>query len=90
VGAARAGHAFTVSTVVKNASTGKAVKGKVACTGSIAGKPLRATRPTDTASGLASCTWKLPQTSKGKRFRGSIRLDYRGAQLTRPFSVAVR
>jgi hypothetical protein len=90
VGAARAGHAFTVSTTVKNASTGMGVKGKVTCTGSIAGKPLHATRAADTSSGLASCTWKLPQTSRGKRFHGSIRIGYRSSTLTRTFSVAIR
>src|SRR5205085_5712671 len=90
LGAARAGHVFTVSTTVKNASTGKGVEGKLTCAGSIAGKLLHATRARQSATGLASCTWKLPQSSAGKRFRGSIRVDYRGARLTRTFSVAIR
>lgn len=90
IGKAVAGHTFTVSTTVKDASTGKGVKGKVTCTGTIAGKRLRATRGRESAAGLASCAWKLPQTSAGKRFRGAIRIDYRGARLTRTFSVPIR
>jgi len=39
---------------------------------------------------VASCAWKLPKTSAGKRLRGSIRVDYRGARLTRTFSIAIR
>jgi hypothetical protein len=75
---------------VKNEATDKGVKGKVTCIGTIAGKRLRATRTRDSAGGVASCEWKLPKTSAGKRFRGSIRVDYRGARLTRTFSVTIR
>lgn len=86
---ARAGKPFTVSMTVQNAATHKGVKGQVACTGKLAGKPLRATRRSSTTHGKASCTWKLPKNASGKQFKGSITERYRKARISRSFSTKV-
>jgi PKD repeat protein len=89
VGKAVAGKAFTVSTTVKNAKTGKGVKGQVSCTGKLNGKPLPATHHSSSTNGNATCSWQLPKTAHGKRFTGTITDTYKGAKISRAFSVTV-
>jgi hypothetical protein len=89
VGKAIAGKAFTVSTTVKNSKTGHTVKGQVACTGKLSGKPLRATHHSSKTNGKTSCTWQLPKTAHGKHFTGTITDTYNGARISRSFSVKV-
>ena len=87
---ARAGKPFTASMVVTDADTGAPVKGKVTCTGKLAGKVLRASRQSSSSSGKASCTWSLPKSAHGKRFRGSISESFRGSKVSRSFSTTVK
>jgi hypothetical protein len=82
-----AGKAFSVSITVTNANTGKGVKGRVFCTGKLAGKPLPASRHSSTTSGKTSCTWQLPKTAHGKHFTGTIALTYKNVKVTRSFSA---
>ena len=89
VGKAVAGKSFTVSLTVKDKSTGRGVKGTVACTGKLAGKTLKASGRTSAASGKASCTWRLPTSARHKRFAGSIAVSYRGAKISRSFAKTV-
>jgi PKD repeat protein/biopolymer transport protein ExbD len=89
VGKAAAGKAFAVSLTVKNATTGKGIKGKLTCTAKLAGKPLPASGRSSTTAGKASCGWKLPTTAHGKRFTGTITGTYAGVKLSRSFSVTV-
>jgi PKD repeat protein len=89
VGKAVAGKSFKVLFTVKNAQTGKGVKGQVSCTGRLAGKPLAASSHSSTAVGKASCSWRLPKTAHGKRFTGSISESYKGVKVSRSFSVKV-
>jgi PKD repeat protein len=89
VGKAVAGKAFTVSTTVKNAKTGKGVKGQVSCTGKLNGKALPASHRSSSTGGQASCSWQLPKTAHGRRFTVTITDTYKGAKVSRSFSVKV-
>jgi trimeric autotransporter adhesin len=89
VGKSLAGQAFTVSMTVKDAKTGKGVKGQVSCTGKLAGTSLPASSRSSATNGKASCTWKLPKTAHGKQFTGSIAESYKGVKVSRSFSVKV-
>jgi len=89
VGKAAAGKAFAVSITVKNAKTGKGLKGQISCTGKLAGKLLPASGHSSSAAGKAGCGWKLPKTAHGKRFTGTIAGTYAGVKLSRSFSVTV-
>jgi PKD repeat protein len=89
VGKAHAGKSFTASMTVKDARTGKGVKGTVSCTGKLAGKPLGASHHSSNTGGQASCTWQLPKTAQGKQFIGSVADSYKGVKVSRSFSVKV-
>ena len=89
VSKAVAGRAFTISTTVKNAKTGKGVKGQVSCTGKLNGKPLLATHHSSSTSGGASCSWQLPKTAHAKHFTGTMTDTYKRAKISRSFSVVV-
>jgi trimeric autotransporter adhesin len=90
VGKASAGKSFAVSFTVKNAKTGKGVRGQIACTAKLAGKPLRASGHSSSAAGKYSCGWKLPASARGKRFAGTIVGTYLGGlKVSRSFTVTV-
>jgi PKD repeat protein len=90
IGKAAGGKTFAVSFTVKNATTGKGVKGQVACTAKLAGKPLPASGHSSTAVGTSGCVWKLPASAHGKRFTGKIVGTYLGGlKVSRSFSVTV-
>jgi PKD repeat protein len=88
-GKAHAGKSFTVSMTVKDARTGKGIKGQVSCTGKLAGKPLGASHHSSSTNGQASCTWQLPKSADGKQFTGSIAESYKGVKVSRSFSAKV-
>ncbi len=85
LGGARAGGSFTVSMLVK--SSGKPVRGTVACTAKLNGKSVPVSRKGVAANGTASCTWSLPRSAVGARLAGSISETYKGVKATRSFSV---
>ncbi len=87
VGKAQAGRSFTAAFTVKNA--GKAVKGSLSCSAKLNGKPFVASHHSTSSNGSASCTWSLPRSSSGGRFAGSIAESYKGATVSRSFSVKV-
>jgi len=89
VGRAIAGRAFTVSWTVKNARTGKGVKGRLSCTGKLSGTSLPAARRSTASGGKAMCTWNLPKSARGKRFAGSIAVSYQNVRVSRSFTVRV-
>jgi PKD repeat protein len=88
-GKAHAGKSFTASMTVKDARTGKGVKGTVSCTGKLAGNPLAPSHHSSSANGQASCTWQLPKSAVGKQFTGSIAESYKGVKVSRSFSAKV-
>jgi hypothetical protein len=53
------------------------------------GKPLRATHHSSKTNGKTSCTWQLPKTAHGKHFTGTITDTYKGAKISRSFSVKI-
>jgi PKD repeat protein len=87
VGKAEAGKSLTASFTVKSA--GKGVKGSLSCSGKLNGKPLGASHHSTSSSGAASCTWSLPRSASGERFAGSISESYKGAKVSRSFSLKV-
>ena len=87
IGKPRSGQAFTVSMVVTSAAVG--VKGSVACSAKLAGKTLKVSKKGSVAGGKASCTWKVPNQSKGKQLKGSMTVTYKGKKVTRSFSKRV-
>jgi hypothetical protein len=89
VGKPHAGGRFTVSMVVKVASTGLSVKTTVSCSAKLAGKTVRVTGKGSVLSGRASCTWAVPTHSKGGQLKGSITANYQGATVKRTFSVRI-
>jgi PKD repeat protein len=91
IGKAAAGKALAVSFIVRNAKTGKGVRGSLSCTARLAGKSLRASGHSSTAAGKSSCSWKLPASARGKRFAGTIVGTYLGGlRVSRAFAVTVR
>ena len=72
----------------ENDTGGPVTGGTVACVATVAGKRLTAVTHT-VANGVATCTWKVPPTVKGKTLKGTVTLTVRGATAARSFSVAV-
>lgn len=89
VGKPHSGRLFTVSMVVKVKQTDVAVKTAVACSLKLSGKSLKVSKKGSVLSGRASCIWKLPKNTKGKRITGSITAAYQGAKIRRAFSRVV-
>lgn len=87
VGKARAGNPFTVSFTVD--SSGKGVKGALSCSAKLNGKTFGASHDSVSRNGVASCAWSLPRSSSGERLTGSIAESYKGARVSRSFSVRV-
>jgi len=89
VGRPHSGRPVTVAMVVRVEQTGIAVKTIVACSATLAGKRLKASKKGSVFSGRASCTWRLPKNSKGKQLKGSITATYQGAKVRKSFSKRV-
>jgi len=84
------GKPFTASMVVTDASTGQGVSGTVTCSAKLGGKTLPGGRHSASASGTATCTWKLPASAKGKQLTGKISETYKGKSVSRSFSAKVK
>jgi hypothetical protein len=85
---AKAGKRFTASLAVNQSDTnGPVTSATVTCAGTIKGVRLAATHAL--ANGVASCSWKLPATSKGKLLVAKISVAVRGTTLTRSFSARI-
>jgi hypothetical protein len=89
VGAPHSGRTVTVSMVVKVKQTDIAVKTAVTCTAKLSGKTLKASKKGSVQSGRASCSWKLPKNTRGKRLTGSITATYLDAKIRKTFSKTV-
>lgn len=84
----RAGRRYTVSAVVARSDTGAAIQsGRVTCTASIAGRPLRGTPAL--VRGRASCAFAIPASASGKTIRGSMRVVSQGVRAGRSFSAKI-
>jgi hypothetical protein len=88
-GKATAGKPFTVRMVAARSDTGATVRnGRVTCVGRIGNARLRA-KVQRVVAGAATCTWNLPATSKGKRFRGSVTLVFEGLRASESFTSRI-
>lgn len=86
---AKAGKKFSVSLAANESDTGGPVAtGTVACSATVGGKALHGTHAL--ANGVASCTWTVPTTAKGKTVRGKISLTAQGTTLSKSFAAKVR
>ena len=90
VAKAPAGKAFTVGMALTRQDSGAPVtSGTVVCKGTIAG--LGAVKGTGRfVNGVATCTFKIPKTAKGKTIKGTITVGFLGATLKQAFSVKIK
>ncbi len=79
---ARAGRLFSVRLRVVTLSGAAVAAPAVRCAARVGKTALRPVSKR-WRSGLATCTWRLPRTAKGKRLQASVRVDSRGRTLTR-------
>jgi hypothetical protein len=81
--------AFAVRVAVTRGDTsGALASGVVTCKASVAFKPLRAAG--SLRAGRAGCAMVIPRTAKGKRLRGTIKVTFRNASVTKSFNYLIR
>lgn len=86
---ARSGGRLTASLAAEeNDTNAPAAGGTVSCTGTVRGKPVRATHTL--AFGVASCNWAIPGSARGATFRGTLTLDVKGARIVKRFATRIR
>ena len=73
----------------ENDTGGPAARGTVTCKATVGGKPLAVATKTF-ANGVATCSWKIPKTAKGKAFKGTVSLTDAGAIASRSYAGAVK
>jgi hypothetical protein len=84
-----AGKPFTLRMMTARSDTGATVQnGRVTCIGRVGNARLRATVQR-VIGPWATCTWKLPPNSKGKRFRGSVGLVFEGLRASESFASRI-
>ena len=89
-GVPTAGKAFTLRVVVARSDTGAVVQnGRVTCVGRVGTARLKA-KVQRVVAGAATCTWNIPATAKGKRFRGSVAIVFEGLRASESFASRVR
>lgn len=85
----KSGKSFGVTMQVSANRTNALTQGvQVSCNAKAAGRTLTPKSSTFAAS-TARCGWVLPAAAKGKSVTGSVTVTYRGATVTRSFSVHV-
>lgn len=89
-GVPTAGKAFTLRVVVARSDTGAVVQnGRVTCVGRVGTARLKA-KVQRVVAGAATCTWNIPATAKGKRFRGSVAIVFEGLRASESFASRIR
>jgi len=84
----RHGKRFTAILAANESDTsGLVTSGVVTCAATIAGAQIAETH--SLANGVASCSWNLPPSSRGKTLVGKISITVRGTTLTRRFSARI-
>ena len=79
---ARAGRLFSVRMIVVNETGSRVRAGSVRCTARVGKASLRPVFK-GWKRGLATCQWRLPKTSRGKKLQAVIRVQSRGSTLSR-------
>lgn len=86
---ARAGAPFSAAVAAtRNDTQGLVRSGTVTCQARI-GSTRAALRGSRVQNGVATCSWAIPKTAKGKTIRGTVTLTVDGARLTRSFSARI-
>ena len=90
VAKAVAGKALAVGMTLTRQDSGAPVtSGTVVCKGTIAG--LGAVKGAGRfVNGVATCTFKIPKTAKGKTIKGTITVGFLGATLKQSFSAKIK
>ncbi len=84
-----AGKPFALRLQAVRSDTGAAIRsGRVTCVGRIGSARLVGSGRF--VGGTAVCSWRIPATAKGKRFRGTITIVFEGLRATRSYSRAIR
>jgi hypothetical protein len=85
-----AGLPFTLRLVAARSDTGAVVQnGRVVCIGRLGRARLKA-QVKRVLGGAAVCTWNLPQSAKGKSFRGSVTVSFEGLKASQSYAGKVR
>jgi hypothetical protein len=82
---ARSGRVFRVQLRL----TGTPESPRLSCSARVGRKPLRALARSLTAR-TATCSWRLPRGTRGKRVQGAMRVDDGGATLVRRYATSIR
>jgi hypothetical protein len=86
---AKAGKAFVANLAAsENDTSGPVQAGTVACSATVGGKHVSATAHR-VANGIATCSWSLPRTAKGKTLHGTVSLTVKGTTVVRSFTAKV-
>jgi hypothetical protein len=89
---ARAGQVFTASMLVTDDQSGKpAIDVQVSCLARAAGKTIPVLKNSVSATGRATCSWRLPASYRGKRLKGKITASFPGLQgVSKSFTAPIR
>jgi hypothetical protein len=88
---AKAGQRFTAGLAVNESDTnGPVQSGTIACAATIGTKHVTASSK-GIAGGIATCSWNIPKTAKGKKqtIRGTVTLTVQGVTVSRSFAVKI-
>jgi hypothetical protein len=85
----RAGARFTVRLRVTTATGARVGRGAIACTATLAGRPLRTVGKGWSTAG-AWCAWKPAKTQGGKRLTAAVRVSRAGSSVARIVSKRLR
>jgi hypothetical protein len=86
---AKSGKTFAANlAATENDTTGPVQAGTVACSATVGTKHLSATAHR-VANGIATCSWSLPRTAKGKTLHGTVSLTVKGTTVVRSFTAQV-
>ena len=86
---AKAGKTFVANLAAsENDTSGPVQAGTVACSATVGGKHVSATAHR-VANGIATCSWSLPRSAKGKTLHGTVSLTVKGTTVVRSFTAKV-
>lgn len=91
VSKARAGKVFTASMLVTDDQSGHpAITVQVTCVARVGSKKLQVVGKSVSAAGRATCSWRLPQGTHGKRLTGTIIASFPGiTDVSRSFGARI-
>jgi len=85
----KAGRVFITRIDVRAGGNARVRSGTVSCAATVSRSRLRVLSA-GFRGGLASCSWRIPRSARGKLVRGSVGLGYQGAKAARSFRLRIR